>query len=218
MLTLESRFSEYVEALRKAGACAEVMAFHDEMIQKTPDMTVGDAYKIFYDDPKFEDGWCEWALNAIGRELDVNVRTIIINKIKSAIIALKVVKRCVFLTTEEITLLQDKYEGSGDVAKALICLEAIQKNQEFNTVRVEAVATCKSVSDAKTLLESKTDFTTAMPTDTSVKSADELKKILESERTKVTLATNLVMKNQGFVDVNENGSVAVFQEWYEGLK
>lgn len=216
MLTLDSKFADYVAVLKAAGACEEVMAFHDKMLAENPSLTVGNVYKVFQADATFQDAWCMWAMQLIGMELGTDVRAIIIDKIKDPMVCLKLSLKCPFLSEKESTLLKGKYEGDKDVARALICLEAIQKNREFNLVRIEAVTTCKSVTEAKSLIESKTDVVTTVSADSAVKSADEIKKILETERTKVTLATNEVMKSQGFVDEKGHGSVSVFEAWLGG--
>jgi len=112
MLTLESKFSDYVEALRKAGACAEVVAIHDEMLKKNPALTVGDVYKAFSEDPKFEEGWAYWVLELMGKELDVKVREIAIAKIKNEMTAFQLDLKCSnFLTTAEKATVIAKYEG-----------------------------------------------------------------------------------------------------------
>jgi hypothetical protein len=156
-------------------------------------------------------------LEKVGKEMDEKCRAFFIAKLKDPMVCLKLAFRCPFLSEAEVLLLKSKYEGQGeDIAKAIICLDAIVKNREFNLVRIEAVTTCKSVTEAKSLIESKTDVVTTVSADSAVKSADEIKKILETERTKVTLATQEVMKSQGFVDGNGNGSVSVFESWLEG--
>jgi hypothetical protein len=218
MLTLKSKFADYIGILKAAGACEEVMSFHDKMLAEKPKLTVGDVYAVFKADPKFEDAWCAWAMQLIGKELGEDVRAIIIEKIKDPMTCLRLAYKCPFLSAAEIALLKAKYEGQGkDVARAVICLDSIVKSREFNAVRVEAVTTCKSVTEAKSLIELKTDVVTSVSADSAVKSADEIKKILEAERTKVTLATNEVMRSQGFVDEKGNGSVSVFESWLEGV-
>jgi hypothetical protein len=218
MLTLKSKFADYIGVLKAAGACEEVMSFHDKMLAEDPKLTVGDVYAVFKADPKFEDAWCAWAMQLIGKELGEDVRAIIIEKIKDPMTCLRLAYKCPFLSEAEKLLLKSKYEGQGeDIAKAVICLDAIQKNREFNAVRVEAVTTCKSVTEAKSLIELKTDVVTSVSADSAVKSADEIKKILETERTKITLATNEVMRSQGFVNADGVGSVAVFESWLEGV-
>lgn len=218
MLTLKSKFADYIGVLKAAGACEEVMSFHDKMLAEKPELTVGDVYAVFKADPKFEDAWCAWAMQLIGKDLGEDVRAIIIEKIKDPMTCLKLAYKCPFLSEAEKSLLRTKYDGQGeDIAKAIICLDAIAKSRAFNAVRVEAVATCKSVTDAKSLIESKTDVVTTVSADKAVKSADEIKKILETERTKVTLATNEVMRSQGFVDDKGIGSVSVFESWLEGV-
>jgi hypothetical protein len=217
MLTLDSKFADYIGVLKAAGACEEVMSFHDKMLAEKPDLTVGDVYKVFQADATFQDAWCGWAMQLIGKDLGEDVRAIIIDKIKSPMVCLKLAYRCPFLSEDEVLLLKAKYESQGDdVARAIICLDAILKSREFNLVRVEAVTTCKSITEAKTLIKAKTDVVTTVSADSAVKSADEIKKILETDRTKVTLATNEVMRSQGFVDEKGNGSVSVFESWLEG--
>lgn len=217
MLTLESKFADYIGILKAAGACEEVMSFHDKMLAENPKLTVGDVYKVFQADTTFQDAWCAWAMQLIGKDLGDDVRAIIIEKIKDPMTCLRLAYKCPFLSEDEVLLLKAKYEGQGEeIAKAVICLDAIVKSREFNAVRVAAVTTCKSVTEAKALIESKTDVVTTVSADSAVKSADEIKKILETERTKVTLATNEVMRSQGFVDGNGNGSVSAFESWLEG--
>ncbi len=217
MLTLESKFADYIGILKAAGACEEVMSFHDKMLAENPKLTVGDVYKVFQADTTFQDAWCAWAMQLIGKDLGEDVRAIIIEKIKDPMTCLRLAYKCPFLSEDEVLLLKAKYEGQGDdVAKAVICLDAIVKSREFNAVRVEAVTTCKSITEAKTLIKAKTDVVTTVSADSAVKSADEIKKILETDRTKVTLATNEVMRSQGFVDEKGNGSVSAFESWLEG--
>lgn len=111
MLTLESKFSDYVEALRKAGACEPVVAIHDKMVKKNPDLTVGDVYKTFYDDPSLEQGWAYWVLELMGKELDLKIREIAINKLKDPMLCLQLLTKCDFLTEAEHILLKAKYAG-----------------------------------------------------------------------------------------------------------
>ena len=223
MLTLKSKFSEFIELCRKAGACADageaipVMEYANKGNGMKADGTCVDGFKLYLDDPKFPEGWAEWVLDKVGKEMDDKCRAFFIAKLKDPITCLKLVYRCPFLSEAEVLLLKSKYEGQGeDIAKAVICCDAIQKSRAFNLVRVEAVTTCKSITEAKSLIEAKTDVVTTVSADTAVKSSDELKKILEAERTKITLATNEVMRSQGFVDGNGNGSVSVFESWLEG--
>lgn len=56
MLTLDSKFSEYIGVLKAANACEEVMSFHDKMLAENPKLTVGDVYKVFYADPMVQIG------------------------------------------------------------------------------------------------------------------------------------------------------------------
>lgn len=107
-----------------------------------------------------------------------------------------------------------------DIDRLLICRAAVDKHREFNKARVEAYTTCKSVTEAKTLIESKIGIATTISADISLKSPDAIKSTLEAERTKMTLAMYDVIKGQGFAnyaefaDFNEKSNFEVFKECY----
>lgn len=214
MLTLESKFADYFNLI-KGIACEDAVAPQSKIASEK---TIGEVFAEYRDDPNFNEGWAVWCLEEMGKELGSDIRLMIIKKMKDPMKCLKLVTRCPFLTEDEVLLLKAKYEGQGeDIAKAIICLDAIQKSREFNAVRVEAVTTCQSITKAKSLIETKTDVVMTVSADSAVKSAEEIKKILEAERTKVTLATNEVMRSQGFVDADGVGSVSVFESWLGGV-
>jgi hypothetical protein len=105
-----------------------------------------------------------------------------------------------------------------DIDRLLICRAAVDKQREFNKARVEAYTTCKSVTEAKTLIELKTGVATTISADSAVKTADSIKSTLEAERTKMTLAMYDVIKGQGFEsydafrDFNDKSNLEVFKE------
>ena len=204
MLTLDSKFSEYFELI-KGIACSDAVTPQSKIGKNK---TIGEVFAVYRDDANFNESWAAWCLETVGMELGSDIREMIINKIKSPMKCFKLSLKCPFLSEKESTLLKGKYEGDKDVARTVICLEAIQKNREFNSVRVEAVSSCKSVTEAKTLIEA-TGVTTSLSADTAEKSSGDLKNILESERAKMTEATKQVIVEQGF------GGVAEFESWFE---
>jgi hypothetical protein len=204
MLTLKSKFSDYFNLI-KGIACEDAVAPQSKI---KPDLTIGEVFAGYRDDPNFNEGWAVWCLETMGLELGPEIREMIINKIKSPLRCFKLSLKCPFLSEKESTLLKGKYEGDKDVARTVICLEAMQKNREFNAVRADAVTSCKTVSEVKTLIEA-TGFTTSLSADTAEKSSGDLKNILESERAKMTEATKQVIVEQGF------GGVAEFESWFE---
>jgi len=204
MLTLESKFSEYFDLI-KGIACSDAVTPQSKI---KSGLTIGEVFAEYRDDPNFNEGWAVWCLETMGLELGSDIREMIINKIKSPMKCFKLSLKCPFLSEKESTLLKGKYEGDKDVARALVCLEAIQKNREFNVVRADAVTSCKTVLEAKTLIEA-TGVTTSLSADTAEKSSGDLKNILEPERAKMTEATKKVIVGQGF------GGVAEFESWFE---
>jgi hypothetical protein len=204
MLTLKSKFADYFNLI-KGIACEDAVAPQSKIASEK---TIGEVFAEYRDDPNFNEGWAVWCLETMGLELGPEIREMIINKIKSPLRCFKLSLKCPFLSEKESALLKGKYEGDKDVARAVICLEAIQKNREFNAARADAVTSCKTVSEAKTLIESA-GYTTALSVDTAEKSSDDLKNTLEIERAKITEATKQVIVEQGF------GGVAEFESWFE---
>lgn len=101
-----------------------------------------------------------------------------------------------------------------DLDKMIICRAVIDKYRAFNKARVEALVSSKSLSEAKDYIENKIGATT-ITAETVEKSKDSIKSLLEDERTKYTLEIYTVLRDQGFVDSDGNGSVRDFAEWYE---
>ena len=52
MLTLESKFSEFMDICIKAGACPEAVEWMKKQLALNKDMTFGDAMKNFVSDEK----------------------------------------------------------------------------------------------------------------------------------------------------------------------
>ncbi len=70
MLTLESKFSEYFDLI-KGIACEDAVAPQSELLAKNPDLTIGDVFSVYRDDPEFDEGWGAWCLEEMGKELGV---------------------------------------------------------------------------------------------------------------------------------------------------
>lgn len=118
MLTLKSKFSEFIELCRKAGACADkgeaipVMEDANKGNGMTADGTCEEGFKLYLSDPKFPEGWAEWVLNTVGKDLDEDCRKYFIDKIKNEMTACQVYIKCApILTTAEDTLLTAKFDG-----------------------------------------------------------------------------------------------------------
>lgn len=90
-----------------------------------------------------------------------------------------------------------------DIDRLLICREIIDKHRAFNAARIEALSTSKSVEEAKTIIESKIGVATTITTDSAAKSTNDIKSILEDERTKYTLEMYDILRQQGFETFQE---------------
>ena len=123
MLTLKSKFSEFIELCRKAGACSDkrkaipVMEYANKGNGMKADETCADGFKLYLDDPKFPEGWASWVLSVVGKEMDDKCRQFFIDKIKEPMPSLLLRTSCDFLTTAEHATLLSKYKGKLPVAE-----------------------------------------------------------------------------------------------------
>ena len=72
MLTLDSKFSDYF-ALIKGIACEDAVAPQSKI---KPDLTIGEVFAGYRDDPNFNEGWAVWCLETMGLELGPEIREI----------------------------------------------------------------------------------------------------------------------------------------------
>lgn len=118
MLTLKSKFSEFVTVCSKAGACPEAVAWMEKQLAENKDMTFGDAMKNFVSDSKAAEGWASWNIEKLGKELGSDAIDGFISKIKNEMSACQVYIKCTpVLTTAQDTTLKAVYEGKLPVAE-----------------------------------------------------------------------------------------------------
>jgi len=113
MLTLESKFSDFIELCISKGACSQEGGAVPWMqaVAKTGVTTFGDALLVYAKDEKIPEGWNSWVLEKLGKDLDDKCRQFFIDKIKTEMSALQLRISCdCFTATEHATLLS-KYEG-----------------------------------------------------------------------------------------------------------
>jgi hypothetical protein len=107
MLTLDSKFSDYF-TLIKGIACEDAVNPQSKI---KPDLTIGEVFAEYRDDPNFNDEWGAWCLDTVGKELDEKIRLMIVNKVSTPILAARLLLDCDHLTENEISILKKKYEG-----------------------------------------------------------------------------------------------------------
>jgi hypothetical protein len=107
MLTLDSKFSDYF-TLIKGIACEDAVAPQSKI---KPDLTIGEVFAGYRDDPHFNDEWGAWCLDTVGKELDEKIRLMIVNKVTKPETAKFLLVECSHLTENEIGILKKKIEG-----------------------------------------------------------------------------------------------------------
>jgi hypothetical protein len=107
MLTLDSKFADYF-ALIKGIACEDAVSPQSKI---ESDLTIGEVFAGYRDDPHFNDEWGAWCLNTVGKELDEKIRLMIVNKVTKPETAKYLLVECSHLTEAEIGILKKKIEG-----------------------------------------------------------------------------------------------------------
>lgn len=211
MLTLESKYSEFIQLVIQAGACVDeskttsappVMEKKNEELGGT---TILEGIKQYLSDDSMPEEWMSFVFTRLGKDLDVEVRKMFLLKVKNPKICVGILTNCFYLSEDEIIYIKSKLDE-----KILICLTAIEKHRAFNMARVGALETAKSVYEAKAMIELKLDVATTIVSDDSVKSPQDIKEILEAERTKSNLEMNEVLRQNGYIDKDGKGSIEMF--------
>jgi hypothetical protein len=118
MLTLESKFAEYMKLITAIEGvtkpCEDATKPQSELLAKNRDLTIGDVFSVYRDDPDFDEGWGVWCLKTMGKQLGSDIRLMIINKLKTPMTCLQLLTPeagCDFFTEDEVALLKGKYTG-----------------------------------------------------------------------------------------------------------
>jgi hypothetical protein len=94
--------------LIKGIACEDAVAPQSKI---KPDLTIGEVFSGYRDDPGFNDEWGAWCLNTVGKELDEKIRLMIVNKVTKPETAKYLLTDCSHLTENEVGILKKKCEG-----------------------------------------------------------------------------------------------------------
>jgi hypothetical protein len=113
MLTLDSKFSEFIDLCRKHGACEDAFTWMQGEIDKDKKIIFGKAMEDYLADEKGDPGYASWILKVAGNELDEEIRKGFIAKIKDPMDAMRIHLDCAFLTDEEDKLLETKFIKDG---------------------------------------------------------------------------------------------------------
>lgn len=117
MLTLESKFAEFIALCVKNGACANtgeaipVMEKADTGVGMPKGGTCAEGFALYRDGKEFPASWAEWVLEKVGKEMDEKCRAFFIAKLKEPMSCLQLLTRCDFFTENEVVLLKGKYTG-----------------------------------------------------------------------------------------------------------
>lgn len=117
MLTLDSKFADYFNLI-KGIACEDAVGSQSKI---KPDLTIGEVFAGYRDDPHFNDEWGAWCLDTVGKELDDKIRLMIVNKVTKPETAKYLLVECPHLTETEIALLKAKIKGKMPTVEKEIC-------------------------------------------------------------------------------------------------
>jgi len=117
MLTLKSKFSEFIDLCTKLGACEEADVWMKKELALNKEITLGDLLKRYLVDDKGSEGWAPWIIIKAKAEIGSDVVDMFISKIKDPMSAMQLYLKCDSLTTTSDALLVAKYEGKLPVAE-----------------------------------------------------------------------------------------------------
>lgn len=115
MLTLESKFAEFIALCVKNGACSgkgeaiPVMEKANKGFGMVADGTCKEGFELYLKGD-FPESWAFWVLEKVGKEMDDKCREYFVKKIKEPMVALQMVRKIDFTEAEQ-TVLKKLYEG-----------------------------------------------------------------------------------------------------------
>lgn len=111
MLTLESKFSEFIQKCIDGGACSDATDWMTA--NNVNDITLQTAIELYeQEDASVCDTWAMWAVPLIGKDIEESLRFRYIRKISMPLNALKLYMTCDFLNAAERTELESKFQGA----------------------------------------------------------------------------------------------------------
>jgi hypothetical protein len=115
MLTLDSKFSEFISLCALNGACSgkgdaiPTMEEANKGFGMVADGTCKDGFELYLNSA-FPESWAQWVLENVGKEMDEKCREYFVKKIKEPMGALQILTRVDFSSAEQ-TVLKKVYEG-----------------------------------------------------------------------------------------------------------
>jgi hypothetical protein len=123
MLTLDSKFAEFIALCVKNGACANtgeaipVMEKADTGVGMPKGGTCAEGFTLYRDGKEFPESWASWVLEKVGKEMDDKCRAFFIAKLKDPMACLQLLTKCDYLSEAEHILLKEKYKNKLPVAE-----------------------------------------------------------------------------------------------------
>ena len=117
MLTLESKFSEFVKMFMGAGACSDAKPYTDSLIKD--DATLEETISAYEKFENKNDTFVAWFIKKFGEQIETKLRERYIITIKDPMIAVGILKECTFLSREEQTILDTIAKNETEIQKII---------------------------------------------------------------------------------------------------
>lgn len=107
MITYKTRFTEFLKAVSKVGACQSAMGMLEDINRKHPGLSVGDVFRGLGKTGEYKEEWLPKLIELMGKDLDPEARIRVIKKMKNPSDAKHLLKAD-FLTEKEHELIKGK--------------------------------------------------------------------------------------------------------------
>lgn len=121
MITIKTKFSEYIELCKKHKACQQAIDWMEEVNKN--DLTTGEGVTLYVNESnkKCSPAWAVWTLRVLYNEIDDGVRNLFISKIKEPMQAFKLCEKGKHFTEEDYKKLTSKYYKKLPNCEGKIC-------------------------------------------------------------------------------------------------
>ncbi len=116
MLTLQSKFSEYLTLILGESPCAnQLIPFGS--IAPSQDLTVDEAFDILDKENTLPEAWIVWTFIKFGAQLGEDIRLRLLTKVVTPMTAFQMYLKIIFLTDNEDIALKTVFGGQLPVAE-----------------------------------------------------------------------------------------------------
>ena len=131
MLTLKSKFSDYLALISVKSPCANQITSFDGLVKKSSlaEMSIDKAFDILDKENQVSEIWIRWTFEKFGSQLGEDIRLRLLTKITNPMTAMRLYLDVDFLTEKEDAMLKKIFDGKLPTAEKEVQLGIVSRKK-----------------------------------------------------------------------------------------